>query len=185
MAHQIARRWFNVDEYYRMAEAGILTEGDRVELIEGEIITMSPIGSRHAACVDRLTDILSELKAHFIIRVQSPIRVDAYSEPEPDIALLKRRADFYAASHPTPDDVLLVIEVAETSVGYDRGVKIPLYARAGIPESVLVNLPDDAIEFCSQPVNGKYQSVRIFKRGESFASQSVPGLTMNVDDILG
>ena len=185
MSHQMARRWFTVNEYYRMAETGILTEDDRVELIEGEVITMSPIGSRHAACVGRLTELLSQVKNRAIVWVQNPIRINNYSEPEPDIALLKRRDDFYAAGHPTPGDVYLVIEVAETSVEYDRDTKIPLYAAAGIPESLLVNLPKDAIECYTQPVNGKYQSVKIVKRGESFTSQVVPGLTLSAEAILG
>ena len=185
MSHQIARRWFNVDEYYRMAESGILSQADRVELIEGEIVTMSPIGSRHAACVGRLTEVLSQVSDRAIVWVQNPIRIDRYSEPEPDIALVKRRADFYSAGHPTPAEVLLIVEVADTSTQYDRETKIPLYAGAGIPESLLVNLPKDVVECYTQPVNGTYQSITIIKRGESFSSQVLPGLTLSADSILG
>lgn len=127
MSRQLAKRWFTVGEYNRMAETGILTEHDRVELIQGEIVEMSPIGSRHAACVNRLTTVLSRQGgAGAIVSVQNPIVVDDYSEPEPDVALLRARADFYETRHPEPEDVLLVIEVAETSVETERGVKVPL-----------------------------------------------------------
>lgn len=181
------QKWnFNVEDYYRMAEAGLFSEQDRVELIEGEVIKMSPIGSRHAGCVDRLNSILNRKVGHAaIIRVQNPVRLNDFSEPEPDIALLKPRDDFYSQSHPTAADVLLVIEVAETSVEYDRSVKMPLYARAGIPETWLVNLPKDIIEIYTQPKNGKYQKVQRLKRGKLLASPTIAGLSISVDNILG
>lgn len=184
MSHVIAKRRFTVDEYYRMAEAGILTADDRVELIEGEIIAMSPIGSRHAACVARLVKLLSPTSDR-LLWVQNPIRIDRYSEPEPDVVLLRPQDDFYATGHPTPGDVYLVIEVADTSVEYDRDTKLPLYAAAGIPEYVLINLPKDGIEHYAQPANGRYQFVKIIKRGESFTSRVIPGLTLSADAILG
>jgi Uma2 family endonuclease len=124
---RVEKRRFSVHEYHRMAEVGILSEDDRVELIEGEILEMSPIGSRHAACVDRLNRLLNgfaDLSA--IVRVQSPILLDVNSEPEPDISLLRPSDDFYAGGHPTPGDVLLLIEVADTSVERDLEVKLPL-----------------------------------------------------------
>src|SRR5918912_896850 len=161
MSVQIAKRYFNVSEYYRMAEAGILTADDRVELIEGEIVQMSPIGSLHAACVRRLNQLLQRLLGHAaVISVQDPVRLSDFSEPEPDVALLKPRADFYAHQHPTPDDVLLIIEVADTTVLYDRNVKVPLYARAGIPEVWLVDLQQDLIEVYARPTSGAYQVQR-------------------------
>jgi Uma2 family endonuclease len=181
------QKWnFNVEDYYRMAEAGLFSERDRVELIDGEVIKMSPIGSRHAGCVDRLNSILNRKVGHAaIIRVQNPVRLNDFSEPEPDIALLKSRDDFYSQSHPTAADVLLVIEVAETSVEYDRSIKMLLYARAGIPEAWIVNLPKDIIEIYTQPKNGKYQKVQRLKRGKSLASPTVTGLLLSADDILG
>ena len=186
MSVQLRKRYFNVDDYYRMAEAGLFSEGDRVELIEGEVVEMSPIGSNHQGCVDKLNSLLpSKVGGSAIIRVQGPIRIDDYSEPEPDIALLKPRADYYRKSHPTPADVLLVIEVADTSADYDRNVKLSLYARAGIREAWLVVLPKDLIEVYSQPKNGKYQKVQRLKRGKTLVSPTVPGLTLNVDEILG
>jgi Uma2 family endonuclease len=186
MAVQFQKRHFNVDEYYRMAEAGIFTEDDRVELIEGEIIDMSPIGSYHAGCVNQLSSLLNQKVGQVaVVQVQNPIRLDDFSAPQPDIALLKPRADFYRRSHPTPSDVLLVIEVADTSVDYDRHVKLPLYARAGIPEAWLVILPKDIIEVHSQPQNGKYQKVQRLKRGKTLTSPTIPGLALSVDEILG
>jgi Uma2 family endonuclease len=186
MSVQIIRRHFSVTEYYRMAEAGVFTEDDRVELIEGEIVEMNPIGSRHAACVGRLTELLGQLVAgNAIVWVQNPVQVNDYSEPLPDVALLKRRDDFYAQANPQAADVLLIIEVADSSVGYDRGIKIPLYARAGIAEAWLVNLPEETIEIYTGPVREAYNEIRVAKRGESIASKSVPGLMIDVDAVLG
>ena len=186
MAQEFVRRWFNVREYNRMAEAGILTENDRVELIEGEIIEMSPIGSRHAACVKRLNTLLNQqVGQDAVVSVQDPIYLDDFSEPQPDIALLRPREDFYAEEHPAPPDILLVIEVADTSVEYDRNRKLPLYARADIPEVWLVNLPEDIVEVYLQPANGQYQRLQRVNRGESLVSESFPSLTLNVDSILG
>lgn len=186
MSVQIARRSFTVAEYYRMAEAGILSEDDRVELLDGEIIEMSLIGSRHAACVDRLNNYLNGLSnQRFIVRVQSPIRLDDYSEPQPDITLLRVRSAFYAQAHPTPTDVLVVIEVADTSVELDRQVKLPLYAQAGIEEFWLVNLPDNTVEFYAEPLGSSYRAMKTFGRGETFDSRMIPNLQPGVDEILG
>lgn len=186
MSVQVARRYFNVTEFYRMAAAGVFTENDRVELIEGEILEMSPIGSRHAACVDRLTELFGQrVGSRAIVRVQNPIRLNDYSEPLPDISLLKRRADFYANSHPTPEDVLLVVEVADTSVDYDRNIKLQVYAQAEIPEVWLVNLSKNIVEVYTRPANGKYQKSRKFKRGESLVSSQVSNLSLSIDEVLG
>jgi Uma2 family endonuclease len=186
MSVQIARRHFNVTEYYRMTEAGILSESDRVELIDGEVIEMSPIGSRHAACVDRLTQVLCLLLGkHLIVRVQNPIRLDEYSEPQPDLCLLLPRPDFYAQAHPTPADVLLVVEVADSSAGFDREVKLPLYAQASVPEVWIINLPADTVEIYAQPSGGKYQKSRELKRGETINSETISQLSIAANDVLG
>lgn len=186
MSVQIERRHFNVTEFNRMAEAGIFTADDRVELIEGEIIEMSPIGSRHAACVGRLTELFGQRKfAESIVWVQNPVHMDDYSEPIPDVALLKRRDDFYAEGHPAPADVLLIVEVADTSLGYDRIVKLSLYARANIPEVWIINLPEEIIELYAQPMNSVYQMTKQAARDESFASQQNLQLTFDVNAILG
>jgi Uma2 family endonuclease len=186
MSVQVERRWFSVDEYYRMIGAGILSEDDRVELVEGEVIKMSPIGKFHAACVNRLNAIFNRLVGRDVmVSVQNPVHIDDFSEPQPDIALLKHRPDFYSLAHPTPDDVLLIVEGADTSVAYDRMKKIPLYARAGIPEVWLVDLARDLIEVYARPSSGRYQDFREARRGETLTLGSLPNLAIQVDDILG
>jgi Uma2 family endonuclease len=178
-------RRFNVAEYYRMAEAGILGEG-RVELIEGVIVEMAAMGSRHAACVDRLNQHLNRLSGgKALVRVQSPIRLDDDSEPEPDLALLKPREDFYSSEHPGPGDILLIIEVSDTSAEYDVEIKLPLYARAGIPETWLVNLATETIEVHSGPASDGYRKTLRAKRGEKLESNSVSGLKVAAEDVLG
>ncbi len=135
MEAQVLKRLFNVEEFHQMARAGVLREDDRVELLEGEIVRMTPIGSRHAACVARLSEMFwSRCPATAIVNVQNPLVLGPGTELYPDIALLERRSDFYRDSLPSPRDVLLVVEVADTTGDYDRGIKIPLYARAGVPE---------------------------------------------------
>ncbi|HVF51537.1 MAG TPA: Uma2 family endonuclease [Pyrinomonadaceae bacterium] len=186
MSVQIVRRHFSVSDYYRMLTAGVLSEDDRVELIEGEIIERNPIGSRHAACVGRLTKVLGRLAGDdSIVWVQNPVQLDDYSEPLPDVALLKRREDFYAQANPRPSDVMLVVEVADSSVMYDRQIKIPLYARAGIPEVWLVNLPSETVEIYARPRADAYVETRLVRRDESFAAQTIPDLKMDAQSILG
>jgi len=183
---QLLKRLFTVAEYHKMAEAGILSEDDRVELLEGEIVAMSPIGSRHAACVDRLAQCLVvQVGGRAIVRVQNPIRLGEHSEPQPDVALLKPRPDFYASSHPGPEHVLLVIEVAETSAAVDREVKVPLYARFGVPEVWLVDLAGDQVEVFREPSAEGYREVRVLRRGESLAPALLPDLLLPVDAVLG
>ena len=180
------RRPFTVGEYYRMAEAAILTEEDRVELVAGQIVAMSPIGSRHAACVDRLNGLLHRQPGSaFIVRVQSPIALDAYSEPEPDLVLLRPRADFYAEAHPSAADVLLAVEVADTSIDYDREVKLPLYAQAGLPEVWLIDLQESRIEVYARPQGGAYQQRIEVTADATLTSPIVADLELAVADVLG
>ena len=132
MSLQIARHCFTVAEFERMGEAGVFPYGARLELIEGEIVEMSPIGSRHAACVKFLSRFMNRAVGDIaLVSTQDPIQLDEFSEPQPDVALLRLRDDFYRGAHPTPADVFLIIEVADTTVEYDRLVKVPLYAKAG------------------------------------------------------
>ena len=169
-----------------MAAAGVFSEGDRVELIEGEIVEMNPIGSRHAACVGRLTKFLERLVGdQVIVWVQNPVQVNDISEPLPDVTLLRPRDDFYSQANPQPSDALLIIEVADSSVEYDRDIKIPLYAEAAIPEVWLVNLPQETIEIYVQPVGDSYREIHLVKRGESLASKSIPNLVIDAHAILG
>lgn len=185
MAVYTEKKYFKVDEYHRMGEAGIFSEDDRVELVEGEIVEMTPIGRRHAACVDRLTELLSGLP-DVIVRVQNPVQLDVLTELQPDVALLKRREDFYSRSYPKPDDVLLLVEVADTSAAYDREMKLPLYARSGIPEVWLVDLNESVVEIYAQPEGKEYREARRVGRDESLAAREVPSFSpIAVADILG
>ena len=180
------RRPFTVGEYYRMAEADILTEEDRVELIAGQIVAMSPIGSRHAACVKRLNVLIGKIVGDsMLIGVQDPIRLDAYSAPEPDLVLLRPRADFYAAAHPSAADVLLAIEVADTSIDYDREVKLPLYAQAGLAEVWLIDLQKGRIEVFARPRSGAYQQRVEGTANATLTSPTIPQLALAAADLLG
>jgi Uma2 family endonuclease len=183
---EISRYYFTVAEFERMGEAGVFTKDARLELIEGEIIEMSPIGSRHAACVKFLSRFLNQTVGDIaLVSTQDPIRLDDFSEPEPDIALLRLRVDFYRDAHPTPADVLLIIEVADTTLAYDRQVKTPLYAKAGVEEAWVVNLTEEQIEVYSGLADGTYQTTINFRRGEEARSQTIPALAVSVADVLG
>ena len=138
---------FTVAEYHQMAVGGVFSEDDRVELIDGEVLEKTPIGSRHAGCVNRLNRLLvGAVGERAVVSVQNPVQVGDWSEPQPDIAVLRPRPDFYSDGHAQPADVLLLVEVADTSGPYDRGVKVPLYLAGGIPEVWVVDLPGDAVE---------------------------------------
>src|ERR1043165_8204268 len=186
MSVEIARHSFTVDEFERMGAAGIFHPDDRLELIEGEIVEMPPIGSSHAACVKFLSALLQRLfGGTLIVSTQDPIRLDDFSEPQPDVALLRWRDDFYRHAHPTPADVLLVVEVADTTVESDRQVKMPLYARAGIREMWLVNIPGERIEVYSDPEGETYRQVRRFGRGRRARSQTLERFGVGVGEVLG
>jgi Uma2 family endonuclease len=183
---QVTRHCFTVAEYERMGRAGIFSEDERVELVCGEIIQMSPIGKRHAAVVGLLTQLITLLlRRRAIVWVQNPIQLDSHSEPQPDIAVLKPRADFYRRSKPTAEDVLLVIEVSDTTLEYDQKVKVPLYARAGIPETWVVNLRGERIKAYADPAKGAYQTITSYARGEELQSRALAALRVSVADILG
>ena len=186
VAELITRRRFTVDEYHRMAEAGILGEDDRVELIEGEIVEMSPIGWRHQACVDRLTHrLVPALQNRAILRPQGPIRLSSDSEPQPDLVVLRPRVDFYAEGGPGPEDVLWLIEISDTSLRYDRDVKVPLYGRYGIPEVWVVDLEGEQVFVYRDPRSGGgYRSARVLGRGARLAPQAFPDLELPVDEVL-
>ena len=186
MTTQPQNRAFTVGEYYRMAEADILTEEDRVELVAGQIVAMSPIGSRHAACVKRLNLLLGKMVGDSVlIGVQDPIALDAYSAPEPDLVLLRPRADFYAEAHPSATDVLLAVEVADTSVDYDRDVKLPLYAQAGLPEVWLIDLQTNRIEVYARPQDNSSQQRVEVTADATLPSPTIPQLALAAADLLG
>ncbi len=186
MSERLLRGPFTVDDYHRLAELGVLHEDDRVELLDGQVVEMTPIGPEHAGCVDALTRLLSRCVGDAgVVRVQNPLVLGTKWEPQPDVALLKPRDDGYRAAHPGRGDILLVVEVADTSGGSDRDVKLPLYAAAGIPEAWLVDLANDAIEVHRQPAPEGYREVRTLRRGDTLSVPLVAVGGMSVDDVLG
>lgn len=177
---------FRVEEFHKMMEAGILPEESGWEIIDGYVIDKMTIGSKHAGTVKRLNKSMSDLLGDTaIVSIQDPIHIDDYNEPEPDVALLKPRQDFYVQSHPMPEDVLLVVEVSDSTVEYDRLIKKAIYAEAGIQEFWLVNFQDNTVECYSQPKNGSYRLAKILERGETIKSNSIENLVLQVDEILG
>lgn len=175
---------FTVERYDAMIDAGILGENDRVELIRGEIVPKMPIGSPHAACVTRLMRLLNRVVgARAVISPQNPVRFFD-SEPEPDVTVLKPRKDDYANSKPVPDDVLLIIEVADSSLEFDRQYKLPIYAEAGIAEYWIVNLIDDVVEVYRDPAGATYRNESLARRGDSLTLLALPDVTIAVSDIL-
>lgn len=177
------RKRFTVEEYHRLGEVGVLHEDDRIELIDGELVEMAAIGIPHADAVATLTDVAAMLVSREArISVQNPIRLGPHSEPQPDFALVRRRR--YSTSHPTPAETFLVIEVADSSLAYDRTVKLPLYAAAGIPEAWIVDLNGLAIERHSSPRDGRYTQILIAVPGDMLASLTLPAFVVAVSEVL-
>jgi Uma2 family endonuclease len=182
----VVRRPLTVAEYHRMGEVGILTEDDRVELIEGQLIAMSPIGSGHSGTTNTLTRMLVQaIGDKGVVAVGNPVQLDDLSEPQPDFAVLKPRDDDYRRATPRPDEVLLIIEVADSSLAYDRNVKRSLYARHGIPEFWIVNLSAGEMEVCRGPQGEQYASVSRVGREAALEPQLLPGVVISVAAILG
>ena len=181
------RRPFTNSEYHALAKVGVLAPDERVQLIAGDIIVMSPVGSRHATCVALIDDAFTPLRLvppRACIRVQSPLVMPDNSEPEPDAMLLVWREDRYAFRAPRPEDVLLLVEVSDSTLGYDRDVKMSLYAAAGVPEAWLVNLRDGWIESNTQPTDNGYRSTRRYALGDIIAPQAFPALAIPVERII-
>ena len=186
MSVRLLKRRFTVEEYDRMGQVGILSEDDRVELIDGEIIEMPPIGSPHSAVTSRLAALLARvMEGRAIFRVQDPIRLGSYSQPQPDVVLVRPREDYYASGHPGPADVLLVVEVADTSIAYDRQVKIPLYARAGVREVWIIDLAAEKVAVFRHPSGADYRSISTSGRGDVLSVEALPGITVPLEQVLG
>jgi len=174
MAAVVERRLFTREEYHTMRQAGILTQEERVELLEGEVVRKMPCGPSHASVVKRLNKALSTLVGReALVSIRDPLDLDEYSEPEPDVMLLRPRADFYSHAHPSPGDVLLVIEVCDSSLATDRDGKLPLYAQHAIPEVWLVDIEQRQVIVFRNPSGGRFTEERIHRSGDAL---SIPGL---------
>jgi Uma2 family endonuclease len=185
MATIIQRRMFTIHDYARMRESGILTEDDRVELINGEVRLMSPIGPVHIALVNKLNQILTiHIGTDAIVSIQNPIQLDDFTEPQPDIAILQAREDFYVSGTPRADDVLLVIEISDSTIDYDRNEKTPRYASAHIPEVWIIDVNRKVIEQYSKPFKGEYTQILKLLLGSTIQSQSLPAVSIDVDKIF-
>ena len=182
---EIPRRLFTVEEYHRMAEVGIFHPGERVELIEGEIVQMSPIGPRHAGCVINATRLfITRLGDRAVVSPQNPVVIQPRSEPQPDLLLLRPRAISYSREHPIPEDVLLAVEVADTTVRFDRLVKARLYARAGIAELWLCLTADGIVEVYRAPGSDGYTSVTQRGSGQVVSPLAFPDVGFTVTDFF-
>jgi Uma2 family endonuclease len=181
----LKQRLFTVDEYHRMGEVGILDEDDRVELINGVIVEMSPLGGPHIRCVAHINRLLSDFTTPTtILSIQSSIRLDNASEPEPDVVLLRYDRQTFGNDVPPAEDVLLLIEVSDSTLSVDRKVKVPMYAQSGIPETWIVDVVHKRIEVYSQPNEGRYDNVRVYERGETIESPTVTGFSATVNEIV-
>ncbi|MEZ2251614.1 Uma2 family endonuclease [Microcoleus sp.] len=186
MSLQLLRRLFTVKEYHLMSETGILSETDRVELIEGEIIQMAAIGTRHATAVRRLNRLFHRLpEDRVIVDVQNPVQLSERTEPQPDVVLLQFRDDDYGTAHPVPSEVLLLVEVSDSTVDNDRDVKIPIYARSLIQEVWLVNLIENCLEVYRQPTPNGYSLILKLYAGQEVAPIAFSDFTVSVDSIFG
>jgi Uma2 family endonuclease len=185
MSMPATRHRFTVEDWHQMIAAGLFRDDQRLELLEGEIFEMTPIGPPHTSVVDRLTRLCtSRLGSRAIVRIQGPVLAGPVSEPEPDVSLLRDRRDFYREQHPQPREVLLVIEVADTSLAYDRA-KLRIYAAAGMAEVWIVDLEGERVEIYRAPGAGGYADQRVLCRGDRTACQAFSEIFVAVDEILG
>lgn len=176
-------RW-TVAEYHRMGEVGLLNEDSRVELIDGEIVEMAPIGSQHGGKVNRFVHVFYKTFGNqAIIAAQNPVVLGGYGEPQPDIAILRWREDYYEQAHLHVEDVLLLVEISDSTLGYDRSVKVPLYARSGIPEVWLLDIPNRQLEIYREPINGKYRQ-RDCRRSGKIAPILCPDAVIDLAEVF-
>jgi Uma2 family endonuclease len=185
MAEKISKRLFTVDDYHRMVDAGILKEKDRVELIRGEVVEMSPIGPPHNGSVIRALNTLVPLVGkRALVSSQGAVRLDQYDEPQPDIVLLRPSPDFYTSRHPAPQDIFLIIEIADSSLEYDQTVKADVYAITGVIEYWVADIPNDCVWAYSGIQNDAYSVKQQFRRGVSIEPRLLPGCQIPADTLL-
>lgn len=181
-----SRKIFTVSEYHKMIDAGVFVGNSNYELIEGEIVKKMTQGNFHISCVNRLTRLFSlNLNDEFILSVQNAVVIGGISEPEPDVTLLKFREDFYASGKATSEEVLLLVEVSDTTLKYDRDVKLRIYAEAEIEEVWIVNLPRQVLEVHTNPVKGKYKLVKKYEKNQTVSPKEFPNIKLKVSDIFG
>ncbi len=181
----LTKHRFTVEEYYRMAETGVLKPDARVELLDGEIVDMAPIGSFHGGTTNRLVRIFSKLsKDRWLVSAQNPVRLNKHSEPQPDLMLLKPSPDDYTSRHPGPEDVFLLIEVADSSLGYDRADKLPAYGRAGLREVWILNLADQVIEVYREPHFAGYSAMQTLRAGDKVQPLAFPDVVVDAAELL-
>jgi len=186
MQIEATRRRFTVDDYYRMGETGILSENDRTELIEGEIIEMSPIGNPHMNAVNRTNMIFARgIGDKVVVSVQNPAFMDQYNLPQPDVVLIRPRESFYGEGLPNSEDVVLLVEVADASLRFDRKVKIPIYARSGVQEVWIVDLQNQIIHVYREPKGNIYVTIETKERSEIISPQAFPDFRVNVSELIG
>jgi Uma2 family endonuclease len=186
MQTDVTRRLFTADEFLRMGEAGIFEPEARLELIEGEILEMSPIGPWHMACVNRATELfVTKLSGRAIVSIQNPVRLSEYTEPQPDVALLKRRDDYYKEKRVSWEDAFLVIEVSDTSLSHDRNRKLPLYAKAGVSEIWIEDLQSNSIYVYRNPGPNGYATYLTLHPGDPISPMAFPDVVFKVEDLLG
>lgn len=185
MSMPATRHQFTVDDWHLMIEAGLFRKGQRVELLDGEIYEMTPIGPPHQSVVDRLNHLfVGRFGGEAIVRVQGPVTADRRSEPQPDLMLLRRRSDFYRTAHPDPTGVFLVVEVADTSLAYDHA-KLRIYATTAVGEVWIADLQGDRIEVYRTPRDGVYTETSVAERGQRLRCAAFPAIELEVDEILG
>jgi Uma2 family endonuclease len=185
MATEISKRLFSVQDYHRMVDAGILSEHDRVELIRGEILAMSPIGPRHSAAVLRATQAIVRIVGELaIVGVQGPVRLDNFDEPQPDVYLLRPKDDYYASGHAGPADILLIIEMADSSLEYDSNLKASLYAEKGVAEYWIADVRNDRLLAYSDHHDNHYVACRELRRGETIVPRLLPECRIKVEVLL-
>ena len=181
----IKRRQITVDQYYRMAEVGLIAPDERVELIDGEIIDMAPIGSDHVGVVIRLTRLLGQaVDGKASLSVQNPVRLSDRSEPEPDFAVLRFRDDDYSSAHPSPADTLLIVEVSNTSERYDRQIKLPLYAAHGIPEVWIISIEQQSLTIYRSPDNNRYQHEQTTQAPGNVSLFALPDISVDLSTLF-
>lgn len=186
MQIEATRRRFTVEEYGRMAEIGVLGPEDRTELIEGEVFQMSGIGPRHLGCTNRFVDAFTAaFRGRAVVSPQHPVRLDDYSEPQPDLALLAMREDFYSSKIPQAADAVLVVEVSDTTLRFDADVKLPLYAAAGVPEVWIADLDAGVLCVFREPTGRRYAAEQVLGAEAPVSAAAFPDVTFRVGDLLG